>query len=204
MKRVALALIGCIAALPALAGDAIFTEVRYAGDDGAPAVSTSQYLNPVVAGFYPDPSAIRVGDDFYLVTSTFGYFPGLPIFHSRDLVSWKQIGNAIDRPTQMDYGDDELTRGLFAASISSTHSTCRVGFICLRNRESSTEKMRSFKSSCDSVQIPSRSFAFLFNCEMSTFRVLAIRSAETPRSMARLIMKCSCMVDSRLIRLLYV
>ena len=53
----------------------------------AEAPAAGEYRNPVLAGFYPDPSAIRVGDDFYLVTSTFCYFPGLPVFHSRDLVS---------------------------------------------------------------------------------------------------------------------
>ena len=77
MKRFALALVACIATLPAWAGDVTFTEVRYAGDDGGPAVGSMQYRNPVLAGFYPDPSAIRMGDDSYLVTSTFGYFPGL-------------------------------------------------------------------------------------------------------------------------------
>ena len=53
--------------------------------------------NPILSGFYPDPSLCRVGEDFYLVNSTFAYFPGLPVFHSKDLVTWKQIGNAIDR-----------------------------------------------------------------------------------------------------------
>src|SRR5688500_19300393 len=104
MKRFALALAACIAVLPAWAGDVTFTEVRYAGDDGGSAVGWTQYRNPVVAGFYPDPSAIRVGDDFYLVISTFGCFPGLPIFHSRDLVSWRQFGNGIYRPDPFCYG----------------------------------------------------------------------------------------------------
>lgn len=130
MKRFALALAACIAVLPAWAGDVTFTEVHYAGDDGGPAVGPTQYRNPVVAGFYPDPSAIRVGDDFYLVTSTFGYFPGLPIFHSRDLVSWRQIGNAIDRADQLDYGDDELTRGLFAPTISYHDGTFYIANTC--------------------------------------------------------------------------
>ena len=130
MKRFALAMLACLVALPVLANDAVFTEIRYAGDDGGPAVGPAQYRNPVIAGFYPDPSAIRVGDDFYLVTSTFGYFPGLPIFHSRDLVSWRQIGNAIDRPDQIDYGDDELTRGLFAATISHHDGTFYIANTC--------------------------------------------------------------------------
>jgi xylan 1,4-beta-xylosidase len=51
-----------------------------------------RYQNPVLPGFHPDPSVCRVGRDFYLVTSSFEYFPGVPIFHSRDLVAWRQLG----------------------------------------------------------------------------------------------------------------
>ncbi|MFC3550524.1 glycoside hydrolase family 43 protein [Lysobacter cavernae] len=134
IKRFACLLALCLAVSPAPASEVVpevvFTEVRYAGDDGGPAVGPTQYRNPVIAGFYPDPSAIRVGDDFYLVTSTFGYFPGLPVFHSRDLVSWRQLGNAIDRPGQIDYGRDEVTRGLFAASISHHDGTFYIANTC--------------------------------------------------------------------------
>jgi alpha-N-arabinofuranosidase len=52
-------------------------------------VAIVTYTNPVNPGFYPDPSVCRVGDDFYLVTSTFEYFPGVPVFHSKDLVNWE-------------------------------------------------------------------------------------------------------------------
>ena len=76
------------------------------------------YTNPILAGFYPDPSICRVDDDYYLTTSTFAYFPGLPIFHSKDLVSWKQIGNAIDRAEQMDFTGAGVSRGLFAPAIT--------------------------------------------------------------------------------------
>jgi xylan 1,4-beta-xylosidase len=57
--------------------------------------------NPVIAGFHPDPSVCRVGEDYYLACSSFEYFPGVPVFHSRDLVHWTQIGNALDRPSQL-------------------------------------------------------------------------------------------------------
>ncbi|MFI6931659.1 glycoside hydrolase family 43 protein [Streptomyces sp. NPDC050287] len=57
--------------------------------------------NPVIPGFHPDPSVCRVGDDYYLACSSFEYFPGVPLFHSRDLVHWTQIGNALDRPDQL-------------------------------------------------------------------------------------------------------
>ncbi|WP_055711573.1 glycoside hydrolase family 43 protein [Streptomyces torulosus] len=59
------------------------------------------FSNPVIPGFYPDPSVCRVGDDYYLACSSFEYFPGVPLFHSRDLVHWTQIGNALDRPSQL-------------------------------------------------------------------------------------------------------
>ena len=116
---------------PAWAGDAVFSEVRYHGDDGGPPVGADEYRNPVVAGFNPDPSAIRVGDDFYLVNSTFGYFPGLPVFHSTDLVSWTQVGNAIHRPGQINYGEkEELTRGLFAATLAHHDGTFYIANTC--------------------------------------------------------------------------
>jgi len=60
-----------------------------------------KYSNPVIPGFYPDPSVCRVGSDFYLVTSSFEYFPGVPVFKSRDLVQWKQIGHCLNRPEQL-------------------------------------------------------------------------------------------------------
>ncbi|WP_040952995.1 glycoside hydrolase family 43 protein [Gorillibacterium massiliense] len=60
-----------------------------------------KFANPVIPGFYPDPSVCRVGEDYYLVNSSFGYFPGLPIFHSRDLVNWRQIGHCLSRDNQL-------------------------------------------------------------------------------------------------------
>lgn len=59
------------------------------------------FANPVIPGCHPDPSVCRVGDDYYLACSSFEYFPGVPIFHSRDLVSWTQLGNVLDRPSQL-------------------------------------------------------------------------------------------------------
>ncbi|MEV6348322.1 glycoside hydrolase family 43 protein [Actinoplanes sp. NPDC051851] len=58
-------------------------------------------VNPVLPGFHPDPSICRVGGDYFLACSSFEYFPGVPIFHSRDLVHWTQIGNALERPEQL-------------------------------------------------------------------------------------------------------
>ncbi len=60
-----------------------------------------KYKNPIIPGFHPDPSICRVGEDYYLVTSSFEYFPGIPIFHSKDLVHWEQIGHCLTRNSQI-------------------------------------------------------------------------------------------------------
>ena len=57
--------------------------------------------NPIMAGFYPDPSICRAEDKYYMVNSTFAYFPGVPVFQSDNLVGWKQIGNVLDRDSQL-------------------------------------------------------------------------------------------------------
>ncbi|MBN1565801.1 MAG: glycoside hydrolase family 43 protein [Anaerolineae bacterium] len=75
------------------------------------------FQNPVLSGFYPDPSVCRVDEDYYLVTSTFEYFPGLPIFQSRDLVHWRQLGHVIDRPSQLSLDGLQYSKGLYAATI---------------------------------------------------------------------------------------
>ncbi len=75
------------------------------------------FHNPILTGFHPDPSVCRVGDDFYLTNSTFEFFPGLPIYHSRDLVHWTQIGNALDRPSQLPLKGASDSSGLYAPTL---------------------------------------------------------------------------------------
>ncbi|KND39653.1 glycoside hydrolase family 43 protein [Streptomyces acidiscabies] len=76
-------------------------------------------VTPIVPGFHPDPSVCRVGEDYYLVTSSFEYFPGIPVFHSRDLVRWEQIGNVLDRPSQLNVrtGREGASAGIYAPTI---------------------------------------------------------------------------------------
>lgn len=73
--------------------------------------------NPILPGFYPDPSICRVGDDFYMVTSSFSYYPGVPIFHSKDLAHWEQLGHVLNRPEQLPCGYEMLSGGIFAPTI---------------------------------------------------------------------------------------
>lgn len=73
--------------------------------------------NPIIPGFYPDPSICRVGDDYYLATSSFEYFPGVPVFHSRDLVHWRQIGHCLTRKSQIPLEKAPNTGGVWAPTL---------------------------------------------------------------------------------------
>lgn len=77
----------------------------------------SGFTNPVLPGFHADPSVCRAGDDFYLVNSTFQYFPGVPVFHSRDLINWEQVGNCLTRPSQTDLSGTDGNSGIYAPTI---------------------------------------------------------------------------------------
>ncbi|WP_223701488.1 glycoside hydrolase family 43 protein [Sutcliffiella deserti] len=87
---------------------------------------TLLYQNPILPGFYPDPSICRVGDDYYLITSTFEYFPGIPIFHSKDLVNWQQIGHVLDRASQLNLDGTPGSKGIYAPTIRYHNGTYYV------------------------------------------------------------------------------
>ncbi len=75
------------------------------------------YRNPIIPGFHPDPSVCRVGDTFYLVNSSFQYFPGVPIFQSKDMIHWEQIGNVLDRESQIPLKGATSWQGIYAPTI---------------------------------------------------------------------------------------
>ena len=76
-----------------------------------------KYRNPIIPGFYPDPSICRVGEDYYLVNSSFEFFPGVPIFHSRDLMNWEQIGHVLTRKSQLLLDGSYTSGGIFAPTL---------------------------------------------------------------------------------------
>lgn len=127
----ALALAGMADAATARDVTASFDYLEYEGTYELPPVLPGQFRNPVIPGFHPDPSIVKVGKDFYAVTSTFSYFPGLPILHSTDLVNWRLIGNAIDRPSQLDFGGLGTNRGLFAPAITHHDGTFWIVNTCI-------------------------------------------------------------------------
>src|SRR5690625_3969660 len=76
-----------------------------------------KYNNPVIKGFYPDPSVCKVDDTYYLVCSSFQYFPGVPLFESKDLVNWEQIGHCLTRESQVQLEKINSSGGVFAPTI---------------------------------------------------------------------------------------
>lgn len=103
---------------------AIFSSFTYEGNDDYyaenPLASDSSFYNPILPGWYSDPSICTNGEgDYYLVTSTFTYFPGVPIFHSRDLVNWEQKGHVLTRPSQLQNMEKQhVSGGIFAPDIA--------------------------------------------------------------------------------------
>lgn len=97
---------------------AVFDNYQYkAVNRFAEQKAKNQFQNPILAGFMPDPSICRKGEDYYLVNSTFSYFPGVPIWHSKDLVNWKQIGHVLNRESQLRLRNSSMSQGVYAPDI---------------------------------------------------------------------------------------
>ncbi|MGN0047567.1 MAG: glycoside hydrolase family 43 protein [Bacteroides sp.] len=104
--------------------EALFDNFSYKGMDvfyeNNPLSDDSSFFNPILPGWYSDPSICTNGEgDYYLATSTFTYFPGVPLFHSRDLVNWRQVGHVLSRPSQLvNMEGQHVSGGIFAPAIS--------------------------------------------------------------------------------------
>lgn len=85
-----------------------------------------EYKNPILTGFYPDPSICRVLNDYYMVNSSFEYLPGIPVFHSKDLIHWEQIGHCLTRESQMEFPNAKCSGGIYAAAIRYHEGTFYV------------------------------------------------------------------------------
>jgi xylan 1,4-beta-xylosidase len=91
------------------------------------------FMNPILPGFHPDPSICRAGDDYYLVNSTFEWFPGIPVYHSRDLVNWELIGYGITRPGQVDLPEGlGNSDGVYAPTIRYHEGLFYIINTCVR------------------------------------------------------------------------
>lgn len=112
------------AAITAQASTAHFSDFRYEGNDEyyrmRPLADSTEFYNPIIPGWNSDPSIVRHGKDYWLVTSTFGYYPGVPLYHSTDLANWELVRNILDRPSQLPHlkGQSLDKGGIYAPQIS--------------------------------------------------------------------------------------
>ncbi len=98
----------------------IFTDFKYKGNDkiyNDNPLKADEFYSPILQGCYPDPAITKKGDDYYLVSSSFSMFPGVPIFTSKDLVNWKQVGHVLDRPSQLKVEQGGVSHGIYAPDI---------------------------------------------------------------------------------------
>jgi xylan 1,4-beta-xylosidase len=98
----------------------VFSSFEYQGNDRVykdHPLEDDEFYSPILQGCYPDPSITRKGNDYYVVSSSFAMFPGVPIFHSNDLVNWKQIGHVLDRTSQLKVHDTGISAGVYAPAI---------------------------------------------------------------------------------------
>lgn len=121
--------VGLLASLVALPGcslnprqhsaTAIFEDFQYVGRDTIfeEPLRADEFQNPILAGFYPDPSITRANDQYYLTVSSFAYFPGAPLFKSSDLVHWEQVGHILDRTSQFNLKNLSMSHGMYAPTL---------------------------------------------------------------------------------------
>ena len=127
----------------------VFKQFVYQGDDQVYKdypLKSDEFYTPILQGCYPDPSITRKGNDFYLVVSSFVMTPGVPIFHSNDLVNWRQIGHVLDRATQLKVQDARISAGIYAPMITynprnetfymiTTHIAAGLGNIIVKTKD---------------------------------------------------------------------
>jgi len=103
------------------ANSPLFTNFVYEGNDKVYAdnpLKPGEFYNPILQGCYPDPAITKKGDDYFLVCSSFAMFPGVPIFHSKDLVNWTSLGGVLDNPSTFDTHDCGISAGVYAPGIT--------------------------------------------------------------------------------------
>ncbi|KAK7039419.1 glycosyl hydrolase [Favolaschia claudopus] len=103
-------------------------------------------INPILPGWNPDPSILRVGSDYFIATSTFEYFPGHPIYHSKDLVNWKLIGHGLNRPSQLSLFGTPTDAGIWAPSLRY-HAPTKTFYLASTTRYAYTAEYRLFPRS---------------------------------------------------------
>ena len=126
--------------------------------------------NPVIRGFNPDPSILRVGDDYYLATSTFEWYPGIRLHHSRDLAHWQVIGHALDASNGFDLRGHPDSGGVWAPSLTHADGMFWLAYSVVRTMDGDDKDLDNYLVTApdidgpwsDPIRLGSRGFDFSF------------------------------------------
>ncbi len=115
---------------------------------------TKQIQNPILPGFNPDPSIVRVGDDYYIATSTFEWFPGVQIHHSRDLMNWRLVTRPLTRASQLDMRGDPDSGGIWAPCLSYSDGMFWLIYTDVKRRDGLWKDSHNYLSTAPSIEGP--------------------------------------------------
>lgn len=110
--------------------------------------------NPILRGFNPDPSIVRVEGDYFLATSTFEWFPGIPIYHSRDLANWRMIGHALTRADLADLQGVPDSGGIWAPALSFADGVFYILYTIVHNRTGPFRDVNNYLITAPSITGP--------------------------------------------------
>ncbi|MXQ09833.1 family 43 glycosylhydrolase [Alphaproteobacteria bacterium GH1-50] len=107
--------------------------------------------NPILPGFNPDPSICRVGEDYYIATSTFEWYPGVQIHHSRDLVNWTLVARPLNRPDLLDMRGNPDSGGIWAPCLSYADGLFWLVYTDVKRLEGSFKDAHNYITTCDRI-----------------------------------------------------
>ena len=115
---------------------------------------TAIIQNPILRGFNPDPSICRVGDDYYIATSTFEWFPGVSIHHSRDLANWHLLTHALDETSLLDLRGVPSSGGVWAPALSHHNGLFYLCYTVVHQHEAATKDTPNYLVTAPSIEGP--------------------------------------------------
>lgn len=107
--------------------------------------------NPILKGFNPDPSILRVDDNYYIATSTFEWYPGVQIHHSKDLVNWRLISQPLNRADLLDMRGNPDSTGIWAPCLSHCDGTFYLIYTDVKRHDGSFKDAHNYLTTCDVI-----------------------------------------------------
>lgn len=123
-------------------------------DEKGVVVLMKMIQNPILPGFNPDPSIVRVGDDYYIATSTFEWFPGVQIHHSKDLVHWEQLPHPLNRVSQLDMEGNINSGGVWAPCLSYDNGTFYLIYTDVKSRAGAFKDTHNYLVTATDIRGP--------------------------------------------------